>query len=332
MSNPQLIPSFVWQNWQNSTDNVPAKIIRYWSGGLIIATLTSAKRPELWIEFAPQVSAMKFDFQHKFEEIRGLDLSIANVSVDGRAFKVVSAKSSNIEYDEVFEMFADDLVEDLFKDRNLAGSIFEVEVEITKWMAFFKGNTGGTTREKMLGLLGELLFMKNWLDTDESHFRIWTGPFGSLRDFTGPNIDVEVKVLGRRAGPRTHFISSLEQLEQSETKPLILYSVRASVGENKGNSFYDLIEYLRSTPMFNQSIEGSHYFEGALERYGVGTQVPKKFSTFEIYDQEFYAVDNDFPRIPKKLISSVPQVIGVQYELDITAQKTIDLLTKKMKL
>ncbi len=320
MDNQQLTPSYVWDSWIKDEQDSPARVIRYWPGGLIIAALDGFNSPELWIEF--QQADPSDDNFAPFEQrvVRGLALSVEQVTVDGRKFKVLNVKLADSKFIEEFTAFADLLVDDFFRDSNQKGLLVEAEIKITKWMDFFKAHKDSVSREAILGLLGELSFIKNWLNHNDADYKIWVGPFGESKDFVGPNIDIEVKVCGSRTGPLVHKISSIDQLQASTEKQLYLYSLRAVIGHNKDKKIQDLIEEVRSLPMFRKNLAAVNYFNDALLRYGLGSEIPVEYSTFEALEEGVYLVDEGFPKISKDIILDIPEIVGVQYSIDITAR------------
>jgi hypothetical protein len=320
MTKRELTPSLVWAEWQATQSEISARIIRYWSGGLIIAALDPTRRPELWIEVASSSWPQSNSTDYSFTDIRGLKLDIQNVRVDGREFAAIAISVSESDFDDVFRMFADEIVEDLYLEPTLRGTVFEVESKISRWMNFFKRPKQEESREEVLGMVGELLFIRDWLDTVETPFSVWAGPFGASKDFVGENLDVEVKVLGRRTGPRVHSISSLDQMNPSKNRPLILCSVRATLGIGKPERVESLIAEVRGTPMFSRNLECATYFDRALEQHGLLGDIPKELSTFELIDIVFFLVDDRFPKLTPEITANLPQVLDVSYQLDVTSE------------
>jgi len=332
MTKFELLPSTVWDSWQADQSDTPARIIRYWSGGLIIAAFDKTRRPEIWIEFVANGDPMRDSKKYPFADVQGLRLDVQNVRVDGREFDAILVSVSGSDFDDVFRMFADEIVEDLYREPELKGTILEVESKISRWMNFFRNPRRETSREQVLGMLGELVFMRDWLDTELTQYSTWAGPFGSSKDFVGNNIDVEVKVLGRKTGPRVHSISSLDQLNSSNGKPLFLFSVRATLGIGKPERVSDLIDNVRNTPMFARDFESATYFNRALQSHGLLDDVPKEFSTFDLIDVTFFQVDENFPRLDTSLTANLPQVLDVRYDLDLTSEQPYSNFASKRTL
>jgi hypothetical protein len=177
------------------------------------------------------------------------------------------------------------------------------------------------SRETILGLIGELTFIRNWLNTVDSDHKIWVGPFGESKDFIGETKEVEVKVCGNRTGPLVHKISSIDQLQKSPEKDLYLYSLRVTLGHNKKNKVQDLIEEVRTLPLFCRNLASVKYFAEGILRYGLHGEVPLEYSTFEVLEEGIYGVGDDFPKLAKESIAQIPEVVSVQYSIDITGRE-----------
>jgi len=315
----QLTPSIVWDDWMAKAKSGEAKIVKYWAGGLIIAALDSNRSPELWVEIPSSNENLGSAKLRASNTSRGLLTEVEAVTVDARPCTVLSIKLGDADFAEPFSAFADLLVEDLHSDKSLTGKKLEVETKIGKWVDFFSLPKNQISRETILGLIGELQFIDKWLEQNSVSYKFWTGPTGESKDFRGPNLDVEVKVSGSKSGPLVHKISSLDQLQPSDSKPLFLFSLRVSLGVNNKSSLEDLISRVRENNIFSRDLSAAGYFAEALSRFRVIEDIPKAYSTFEVLDEKFFLVDEGFPRIHKESIASTPEITSIQYEIDLTS-------------
>jgi hypothetical protein len=324
MTEQQLTPSSVWDEWTAKAKSGEAKIVKYWAGGLIIAALDSNRSPELWVEIPSLNENHRPTKTRANKTSRGLITQVEAVTVDSRACTVLSIKLGDDEFAEPFSAFADLLVEDLYSDKSLTGNKLEVETKIGKWVDFFSLSKNQVSRESVLGLIGELHFIDQWLDQKSVSYKSWTGPIGESKDFRGPNLDVEVKVSGSRSGPLVHKISSLDQLQPSESRPLFLFSLRVSLGVNNKRSLEELISRVRENAIFCRDLSAASYLAEALSKFKVLEDIPKAYSRFEILDEKFFLVHEEFPRIHKESFSSTPEITSIQYEIDLTSVQPSD--------
>ena len=320
MFDEKLNPSQLWKMWSEAESKQRASLIRYWRGGLIMAALGESQSPELWVEVAESMKS--HDGVSKASiEVKGLDLLLDTVIVEGRNCQVVNIRLADKHFEEIFSSFADLIVDDLVSDQGCKGTQFEVESKVSKWMDFFTKDRSPISRENVLGLIGELTFLKQVADNSLLSCKVWTGPFGESKDFVGPTIDFEVKVCGNRNGPLLHRISSLDQLQQSAGKQLFLYSLRVHLGNNLTNSVNELVEEVRQLPMFSRDVSSAAYFSQALTKYGFTEALPAEYSSYELLESHIFQVDEDFPKISKSMIEYIPEVVALQYTLDLTAQE-----------
>lgn len=332
MSSTANTPSFIWDTWLSDAKSGEAKIVRYWQGGLIIAALDPKLSPELWIEINQEDGKTDTKASLFTRPSKGLKLDVETVTVDSRLCRVLTIKLGTGEFNEIFSSFADFLVDDLFTDSTLAGTLLDVELKVRKWFDFFTSTNSLVSREAILGLIGELHFIDEWLDASSLDYRCWTGPTGDSKDFRGPNVDVEVKVSGSKSGPLVHKISSINQLQPQENKPLYLFSLRVSLGLSYSQTLEGLVGRIRSSELFSRDLSSAAYFSEAVSKFNIPSGIPSHFSTFEILESKVFLVDEAFPRIRKETLSSVPEITSLQYNLDLTSCVSREDFGKKNSL
>lgn len=319
MNSKMISPSAIWNSWLSDAKSSEARIVSYWPGGLVIAALDTHRLPELWVELSEKQSDSLGMKTKTTKAGRGLLLQVESVTVDSRDCKVLSIKLGDIGFAETFSAFADLLVDDLFSDKTLSGKQLDVELKIAKWVDFFSRSKSSTSREAILGLIGELHFIDHWLDSPNVTYNCWTGPLGESKDFRGSNIDVEVKVTGNVGGPLVHKVSSLDQLQPVPPKPLYLFSMRVDLGPKNKFKLIELIDKVRKSPIFSESLSGSSYFSEAISRFNFDEGIDDEYSTYEVLDERFFLVNEDFPRVRRESFIGVPEVTSLQYNLDLTS-------------
>lgn len=319
MNSKILTPSVIWNSWFSEAKSSEARIVSYWPGGLVIAALDSHRLPELWVELSEKNNDTLGVKTKPTKAGRGLLLQVESVTVDSRECKVLSIKLGDIGFAETFSSFADLLVDDIFSDKTLSGKQVEVELKIAKWVDFFSSSKSRISREAILGLIGELHFIDQWLDSQSVKYSCWTGPLGESKDFRGENIDVEVKVTGNAGGPLVHKISSLDQLQPIPTKQLYLFSMRVALGSKNKFRLEDLINKVCKNPIFSDRLASSSYFAEAISRFDFDEGIAEEYSTFEILDERIFLVNDDFPRVRRESFLALPEITSLQYNLDLTS-------------
>ena len=102
----------------------------------------------------------------------------------------------------------------------------------------------GMSREKAIGLYGELWVLRELLKAKAAKLDSWVGADQQLHDFRIGTLELEVKTTA--GNTRRHTIHGLNQLTPSPSHTLALVSLRIGLaGFDAGESLRDLVESLR---------------------------------------------------------------------------------------
>ncbi|WP_130617170.1 PD-(D/E)XK motif protein [Dyella amyloliquefaciens] len=128
------------------------------------------------------------------------------------------------------------------------------------------------SREKVVGLYGELWVLELILKEGISSVDCWIGPQKQSHDFRLGSLELEVKTT--TSNVRVHTIHDLNQLRPSPEHRLVLVSLTlGSAGSGVGRSLDELISDVRlivtkdavSSSMFEQMLKTSGYVQGEPE-------------------------------------------------------------------
>lgn len=180
---------------------------------------------------------------------------------------------------------------------------------------FFSRKKDPFTREKAIGLYGELYFILKeatpkvaWKKVVET----WHGPLGHPQDFAIGAVAVEVKTT-ETGQPKMVRISSVEQLNpECEAGYLYVLSLSEAV-TGEGMSLVSLVDAIRSF-LVN---EGGDLEDFELKLSLCGYTPVSKYSTQEylVNGGVYYRLEDGFPRIAPSAISS--GVENVRYSLNL---------------
>jgi hypothetical protein len=189
--------------------------------------------------------------------------------------------------------------------------------------------------EKELGLIGELSFLCRIINagiTSNIAIESWVGPTNDgTKDFKLGFGAFEVKSTLSSNRFIAH-IGSLEQLDDSTTKPLYLAALKFNLTDN-GETLNEKVEEIR------KKIKGDLYslleFDNRLLASGYSTLHESE------YHRRFYSngftileVDNDFPRITSNNVKL--GVISAKYEISLDSLLKMDVginsALKKLKM
>ena len=181
----------------------------------------------------------------------------------------------------------------------------------TSWKRLFKPNHGDMTEPEIMGLIGEMLFLKDEMipmyGTDKA-IDSWTGPEKTSKDFSIDSIWYEVKAVS--AGKDAVCISSIEQLDSNVDGCLAVYKLE------KMSPGYDGVKLSSLANEIMTLISNDFYKEMfARKLMSYGFDWSSDYDNF-VYSQSSFAkyiVSEGFPRIMRNSIA-LP-IVKVQYEL-----------------
>jgi hypothetical protein len=205
---------------------------------------------------------------------------------------------------EIFLSLCSDLVE---ATRYADTPLIAVQTIINRlehWQEFLKNKRSEIlSEEEILGLIGELLFIKKYLipvfGVDQS-IKFWQGPEGLPQDFNVSNCAVEIKT---RSGSTTPYIkiSSVDQLcPQLPEMYLQVFTLGITILDDPGSInlpelIYQIRDALRTeasgqTERFNDLLHSIGYFDS--DRY-------LDFN-YVLVDEKMFQVTDGFPRVCSK--------------------------------
>lgn len=220
-----------------------------------------------------------------------------------------------------FSAIAQDLIRSI---RHTSGPLRDsILSALARWRAFWAVKTGGMNREDALGLFGELWFLRRWLGTiDAVTIQRWQATDSARHDFQWASASVEVKTATTQsAGPPTHRIVSLEQLDDPEQGQLYLFSLQVCDDALAANTLHSLVTSL--TLALHSDFKALSEFNDKLAARGYSPadqHAPSRL--FRILGERLYRVDGTFPRLSRMRFqpAGLPAgIVGIEYMLDLAA-------------
>jgi hypothetical protein len=313
-------PSEAWKKLSESgPSSATAVPVNWWLGGLILANVSLGNVPELVV----QMNSLEMTSGSKRPssiQVTGLDMWLEQLTFNGQAVASFVLRPKQMDQNEVFFALSDHLVDEISRDKDVTPSVRTLEAIIRDWIDFWSKERSELSRETLHGLLGELIALDEFLDTNNLSHSSWSGPVGDPHDFRGEQDSLEVKVTSKRTGPLVHKISSVSQLQIPERGRLFVLSIRAKLSENGEHSFDDLVGRVGSLKLFETEI-GRAYFASALEKAGYSSALPVEFARFDVFDRQVFEVKEGFPRILKDSIPDDPRLFDLTYSVDFSGAK-----------
>lgn len=249
----------------------------------------------------------------KFPSIAGIEIFPPD---DARRLILILKSKSDW---RMFLALCNDIVRTTYDVHKTTSSVALIIRRLNRWREFLKkAKSPLLSEEKVKGLIGELLFIRNYLEPvfgiQQSIF-FWRGPEGYSQDFEINDCAVEVKCQSGVSSPHVK-ISSEDQL-CSQLPNLYLHVVtlgRAVQEDGLTHNLPELIKGIRdmlladSSDMleaFNDKIFETGYVD--IDEYMEYNYVNTKIATYIILD--------DFPRICRKDLHEAVQKVGYSISL-----------------
>ena len=210
----------------------------------------------------------------------------------------------------LFYSFCEDIInntENIAEDKGY----IEIVNRYNLWKKLFYSNPKVLSENEVLGLIGELLFLKQYCFSIygvSKALKGWSGPEPTHKDFSYDKDWFEVKSIN--SFKNTISISSIEQLDSAYEGKLVVYSFEKMSSSFLGLSLNDLVKEILN--YIDNDIEKDLFIEKLKQ---------VKYSYNEIYDEYVfdlisinkYIVNNDFPKI--RLVDLMKGIGKVKYEI-----------------
>ena len=186
---------------------------------------------------------------------------------------------------------------------------------IRAWQEFMRKGALPLSAENEVGIVGELTVLGKMLDVGlaaATAIKAWSGPLDGLRDFELGFGAIEVKTTVASAG-LVAKISSLEQLDDTNCKPIFLGAVKYALtesGQTLPEKIFDIRARLQSDPITLSEFDDRVLAAGFMPAHS--PQYHRRFSLREIAILE---VDENFPRLMHGNVK--PGVISARYEINL---------------
>ena len=201
---------------------------------------------------------------------------------------------------------------------------------IRAWQEFMRKGAVLLSAENEVGLIGELTVLEKILEVGmppEAAIRAWSGPLDGLRDFELGFGAIEVKTTVASSG-LVAKISSLEQLDDTNCKPIFLGAVKYALTES-GKTLPEKISAIR-TLVESDPITLSEFDDRVLASGYTSAHSSQYHRRFSLRDIAMLEVNENFPRLMHGNVK--PGVISARYEINLEPLLSQDIgLTTALK-
>lgn len=257
-----------------------------------------------------------FDFRGKYKPVR---ISSSDV-IFVEQYKVgdlltLRFSLENNDLLEYFCTFCQDLLDSVKVTSDDETAYQTLRSRYYSWKQLFRPDNARLTEAEIMGLIGELLFLKDYMMIERGidvALESWMGPEKTHKDFSDQQDWFEVKTIN--FGKDSVRISSIEQLDSDINGTLVVYEL-----EKMSPSF----EGIRLNPLVNSiiallvNIHQREIFMAKLQLFGFDFSNENDNIVFALRNKYMYKVDNKhFPRLSRTLLPGA--ITQAQYDLLLT--------------
>lgn len=309
-----------WQQIENRGP-VPFDDYRYYQmdvylpDGAIHLAVDSAGRRHLFIPVSRNAKV------HEDTESRGVWIRRQLLEKSGEWMCFVDIACRLPHLHRLFSIVAGEMVEAVPDSANASAACRKI---LDRWRELLKRSPSSSlSDEELIGLLGELLVLRDLLEHSPNSVNVWCGPIdGARHDFRGHGISLEVKSTRSRHGRRCE-IHGHDQLEAPPNGDLYLAFFRFEP-DNTGVSLPGILSELRELTSDRSELEHR------IARAGIpaGKECEYEEQCFMPLERHIYKVDKDFPRIVSSTFAEGTPPAGVtdiRYKIDLSIEPPTQL-------
>jgi len=235
------------------------------------------------------------------------------------------SKSNQLIYIELNDLYFGEIFNDLIvsifnKLKNISESenMSHFIALFKKWNELFKAKIQKyhLSEKELLGLLGELYYLKNRINEAEDHISVnlfleaWSGPDGKANDFIFEDINIEVKTIESQK----EYVNISSEYQLSSTERPINLIIFKTIRSTAGFSLVDIVGEIRE--IINQKLGDTEKFLFKLNNFNLDFKNTTYYKDLKIKisDPSIYNVELDgFPKITTSNL--IDGVFGVQYKI-----------------
>ncbi|TGY41128.1 PD-(D/E)XK motif protein [Clostridium sartagoforme] len=214
----------------------------------------------------------------------------------------------------IFYKFCEDIIEST-RNAKCSSYLAYIIARWNKWRSMFKRqNTELLTENQVVGLIGELLFLRDYMIITygkKDALISWGGPSKSHKDYEIKDTWYEIKTV--RQGASKVKISSIEQLDSNLEGNLVVYTLEATNENVEG--CIRLNSLVNELLIIFEEFEMMSLFQSKLIEVGYSCEEEYDNYNYRFINRTIYTVKEGFPRI--SLSDLIEGVVGVSYDISL---------------
>ena len=245
-------------------------------------------------------------------EGHGVGVSIQSFLNSGRTCDFIDIRCLDSRLSGVFITVVFEIIRRLVDGNAPVTAVMNV---LNEFRQLLRQKSSSLTDKQLLGLIGELSYLNELSAHSQDAFLGWTGPKGTIHDFTFENIAIEVKSSLKRHG-KLATINGFDQLDNSNVVKLLLVYQVFEEGSPSDLTLSSILESLE-----RKGVPESEML-AILARLGIDDPYSPSLNTksFKLLNRTIYDVEEGFPRIiPSSFQDSIlpPGIVNCSYDVDL---------------
>lgn len=213
----------------------------------------------------------------------------------------------------LFYSFCEDIITQTEKYSGDNGYV-EIVNRYNQWKKMFYGSSKLLSENEILGLIGELLFLKDYAVKKYGTtvaLKGWSGPEPTHKDFSYGDDWFEIKTIN--SFKSSVFISSIEQLDSENEGKLVIYRMEKMSPSFNGVSLNSLVGNIMQSLDLDTDKD---IFVEKLKQVGYAYNEVYDNYVYNFISMDSYSVRDEFPRIKAEQLAA--GIGKVQYEVLIS--------------
>jgi hypothetical protein len=309
----------IWQDFIENNSLRTGVVLKRYSADIIPDCFVSMRMPEKVKSIAFRISTKSIDIS-SLSDLKDITSEIIPDETDRDKSLILISLADN-SLSSIFAVLCDDLFQTVSAIKRESVLIQTLQNRFIQWKELFimaKGS--GLTLEKQIGLFGELYLLKKILLQTEllaEILSVWTGPETGIRDFEKNNCAIEVKTTHTHNHQKIR-ISSERQLDTELLQYLFLFHLSIEKRNSDEHTLNTIIEEIYSIIGHNKLL--GNIFKRKLISVGYFDHHQPIYQnmSFLIREEDFYKIENSFPRIEEKEL--MKGVGDVKYSIILTSE------------
>lgn len=257
-----------------------------------------------------------FDFRGKYKPVRisSSDVILVEQYKVGDLLTLRFSLENN-DLLEYFCTFCQDLLDSVKVTSDDETAYQTLRSRYYSWKQLFRPDNARLTEAEIMGLIGELLFLKDYMMIERGidvALESWMGPEKTHKDFSDQQDWFEVKTIN--FGKDSVRISSIEQLDSDINGTLVVYELEKMSPSFEGIRLNQLVNSIIALLV---NIHQREIFMAKLQLFGFDFSNENDNIIFALRNKYMYKVDNKhFPRLSRTLLPGA--ITQAQYDLLLT--------------